>query len=180
MRELHIGLCVILCAIFASECMANSPDEIFGNMTYIIGDKERSQEVTLVDGKYRDTPKHPLLCVYYGGDFVYGDFNNDGLRDAAVVITESGGGSANWLSLAFLINDGEKLIHRSSYDLGYKPDIVSLTEEDGKVVVDMLVRDENTWAEGIMKPVKNIYEYTGPTAWGQDPLFPSLASEKQQ
>ncbi len=139
-------------------------------MTYIIGDEDRSEKVTLVDGKYREHPKHPLLCVYYEeGDFVYGDFNSDGLKDAAVIITDSGGGSASWLNLAFLINDGERLVHRSSYCLGYKPDIISLVEQDGKVIVEMFVRDEATWAAGLMKHVKNTYEYSGPTKWGPEP-----------
>lgn len=158
MRKTYIVFCFLLLSAFAVEVYPETPDDIFGNMTYIIGDEDCSEKVTLVNGAYRDI----MLCVYYEeGDYVYGDFNNDGLRDAAVIITDSGGGSADWLNLAFLINDGERLIHESSYCLGYKPNIISLTEERGKVVVDMMVRDEKTWAEGIMKRVKNVYEYYG-------------------
>lgn len=170
MRQVYIVFCLIVYGVFATECQASSPDDIFGNMTYIIGNEDSSEKVTLVNGKYRDHPKHPLLCVYYEeGDFVYGDFNSDGLEDAAVVISESGGGSANWLTLAFLINDGENLIHRSSYCLGYKPDIISLVEEYDKVIVEMLVRDESTWGKGVMKRVKNTYGYCGPTEWCPKP-----------
>lgn len=163
MKQVYIIFHLILCSVFVPECLAHTPDETFGNMTYMVGDEHYSVKVTLADGQYRD----PLLCVYYEeGGYVHGDFNNDGMEDAAVVITDSGGGSANWLNLAFLINDGENLVHRSSYCLGYKPNIISLAEEHDKVVIDMMIRDESTWAEGVMKRVRNVYEYSGPQVWG--------------
>ena len=167
MKQVYIIFCLILCGVFVPECLCSSPDDIFGNLTYIIGDEDSSERVTLLNGKYRDTPKHPLLCVYYEeGDFVYGDFNSDGLEDAAVVLYDSGGGSGYFLSLAFLINDGTKLVHKSSYNLGYKVDIISLVEQHGKVRVDMLVRDKREGSGGFSKEVRNIYEYLGPTEWG--------------
>jgi len=137
-------------------------------MTYIIGDEDRSEKVTLVNGKHRDHPRHPLLCVYYEGEFVYGHFNSDRLKDAAVIIYDSGGGSGYSINLAFLINDGTQLVHKSSYDLGYRPDIISLNEQQGKVVIDMRIYNESTWAEGIKDRVKVTYEYTGPTEWGPE------------
>jgi len=152
--------------LITSQIKAHTSDDELANMAYVVGDETHSQKVTLVEGKYRYPDEHPLLCVYYEGEFVYGDFNSDGLQDAAVVIYDSGGGSGYSTNLAFLINDGTQLIHKSSYDLGYRPDIIFLSEEDGKVVIDMRVYDENTWAEGIKKRAKVVYEYVGPTAWG--------------
>lgn len=54
MRQVYIVFYLILCSVFVTECQASSPDDIFGNMSYIIGDEDRSEKVTLVNGKYRD------------------------------------------------------------------------------------------------------------------------------
>lgn len=135
---------------------------MFGNITYRIGDEFSSQRIELVNGQYRD----PVLCVYYDGDFVYGDFNRDGLEDAAVVISDSGGGSGYSLILAFLINDGKKLVHESSYDLGYKSHVTFLAEWQGEVVVDTLVPDKREGSGGFPIHVRKTYAYVGPAKWG--------------
>ena len=179
MRQLFIILYLVLVHFSIPEALAHCPDDELANMTYIIGDENHSQMVRLVDGKYRYPVEHPLLCVYYEGKFVYGDFNNDELLDAAVVIYDSGGGSGYSLNLAFLINDGVQLVHKSSYYLGYKADVIHLDEEDGKVVVHMWIYDEDTWAEGIMKRAQVTYEYTGPTEWGADLGYPVCPYEEQ-
>jgi len=133
--------------------------EPFANTTCRIGDEVSSREVKLVDGQYRDG----LLCVYYDGDAVYGDFNKDELTDAAVVISDSGCGSGYSLNLAFLINDGKKLVHESSYDLGYKSQVTFLAEWQGEAVVDTLVQED---VGALPIHVRKIYAYAGPTRWG--------------
>lgn len=154
---------LFLCGIFVSVSYSQTQEDIlFGNMTYLIGDENSSEKVTLVNGEYRD----PLLCVYYDGDFVYGDFNRDGLEDAAVVISDSGGGSGYSLSLAFLINDERELIHASSYDLGYKSHVTFLAEWQGEVVVDTLVPDRREGSGGFPIHVRKKYAYVGPAKWG--------------
>jgi len=35
----------------------------------------------------------------YTGKYVYGDFNHDGLKDAAVIVIENSGGNADWYTL---------------------------------------------------------------------------------
>jgi len=172
MKQVYIIFCLILGGVFIAECQPSSPDDIFCNMSYIVDYGNGSQKVRLVNGKYRYPDRHPLLCVYYEGEFVYGDFNSDELKDAAVIIYDSGGGSGYSINLAFLINDGTQLVHKSSYDLGYRPDIISLAEQQGKVVIDMRVYNESTWAEGKMDRVEVTYEYAGPSVWGPDMGLP--------
>lgn len=165
MKLLPAVFCVIsfLCGMVVESFDSRTREDIlFGNRAYRIGDEVSSQEIDLVDGKYRD----PLLCVYYEGDFVYGDFNRDGLEDAAVVISESGGGSGYSLSLTFLINDGKKLVHESSCDLGYKSHVTFLTEWQGEVVVDTLVPDRREGSGGFPIHVRKTYAYVGPAPWG--------------
>lgn len=128
-------------------------------MTYHIPDAE-NKEITLKDGEYitRDDQ------VYFDGKYAYGDFNHDGLRDAAVIITTNtgGGGNQDWYALAFLINDGKKLVHRASIDLDDRAEIFSLQAKDGKVLVIMNVHQDGDCNGGPTKQIKEWYEYPGP------------------
>ncbi|MFC1806888.1 hypothetical protein ACFL0T_00770 [Candidatus Omnitrophota bacterium] len=177
MRHLYFNICLILFCLIVFQVHAHAPDAELANMTYMIGDENHSQKVTLLEGKYRYPDEHPLLCVYYEGEFIYGDFNKDELLDAAVIIRDSGGGSGYSTNLAFLINDGTELVHKSSYDLGYRPGIIFLNEKEGKVIVDMYVNDKDTRVEGIRKREQVVFEYAGPTSWGTDLGYPMRSPE---
>ena len=133
---------------------------IFGNMTYFISQptyEPRIQKVTLVNGKFQKL----YLDVYYEGKYVYGDFDHDGLKDAAVVIMENFGGNANDYELAFLINDGKKLVHRASYYLDTWAIVNSVRVRNGKVIVDMYVHQNGDCNAGPSKRVHNVYAYSG-------------------
>jgi hypothetical protein len=136
---------------------------IFGNATYVIGNEYATQVATLVDGVHDE----PYLTVEYADRYAYGDFNGDGLKDAAVIVTESGGGTGNWYILAFLINDGEKFVHRASRVLDDRAIINSMREKNGKVLMDMFVHQEGDCMAGPTKRVRNTYAYEGPDRWGQ-------------
>jgi len=154
----------ILSSGFVSQCCAESPDAIFSNMAYMIGNEHYADKVTLVDGMC-EVPRY--LYVYYEDKYVHGDFNNDGLRDAAVVIAEGGGGSGHFRELAFLINDGTQFVHNASCYLGDRVIINSLKEHKGKVIIDMFVHKEDDCRGGPTKRVRNTYKYPGPQPWGE-------------
>jgi hypothetical protein len=118
---------------------------------------------TLVDGVHDE----PYLYVEYADRYAYGDFNGDGLKDAAVIVTESGGGTGNWYVLAFLINDGEKFVHRASRVLDDRAIINSMREKNGKVLIDMFVHQQGDCMAGPTKRVRNTYVYEGPYRWGE-------------
>ncbi len=132
------------------------PEKVFGNMTYWVGNPHSPRQVTLVNGKYEED----FLNIYYEGPYVYGDFNHDGLMDAAVVIMENFGGNADDYELAFLINDGKKLVHRASYYLDVWAIVNSVHAKGGKVVVDMYVHQKGDCNAGPSKRVRRSYEYT--------------------
>jgi len=157
------ALGLFLCSFIAIRCLADTADQIFANMDYMLGSEYGSQKITLVNGKYAE-PR--VRYVTYSGHYVYGDFNDDGVQDAAVILIDSGGGSATWYDLVFLIKKGDKFVHKKSVYLGDRVEINSLMEKDGKVIVNMFIRDEENWAYGMMKQVKNVYEYAEPMAWG--------------
>ena len=136
--------------------------EIFGNMTYYVGNEHFAESVTLKDCEYFS----PFLKMYYENKFVYGDFNHDGLKDAAVITVKNTGGNADWYILNFLINDGKKFVHKASRGLDDRAIIRGIGQEKGKVYIDMYIHQEGDCRGGPTKHVKNVYEYTGPDTFG--------------
>ena len=159
---MRLNAVILLLVVSVSLCRCSNNNEaakLFGNMTYFIGNKNDSEAVSLSNGKYY---KQFYWDVYYDHRYVYGDFNHDGLKDAAVIIVVNyGGGNMNSYVLAFLINDGKKLVHRSSRELDVWAMINSLREENGKVLVDMYIHQTGDCNAGPTKRVRNIYEYSG-------------------
>ncbi len=136
---------------------------IFGNATYVMWDGYAAQAATLVDGVHDE----PYLSVRYDDRYVYGDFNSDGVKDAAVIITEDNGGTAEWYTLAFLINDGKQFVHRASQLLDDRAIINAMWERDGKVVIDMFIHQEGDCRAGPTNRVRHVYAYDGPNRWGE-------------
>ena len=154
---LIIGILILVSNVFLDKYASIKAAEIFGNVTYFVGNEYVSQKVFLVNGVY----KEPYLEVLYDDWFVYGDFNHDGLKDAAAIFIENSGGNADWYTLAFLINDGEKFVHKASRPLDDRAIINSLKERKGKVVIDMFIHQEGDCMAGPTKRVKNVYAYNG-------------------
>lgn len=154
---------LIALGLYSQAYASRQAARIFGNATYVMGNEYATQLATLVDGVHDE----PYLTVEYADWYAYGDFNGDGFKDAAVIVTESGGGTGNWYILAFLINDGEKLVHRSSRVLDDRAIINSMREKNGKVLIDMFVHQEGDCRAGPTKRVRNLYAYEGPDRWGE-------------
>ena len=161
-------------------------DKIFGNMTYLTDSPYFSEEVSLVNGRYEwsyesEDNVFVSYTLQYAGQYIYGDFNHDGLKDAAVIIIENSGGNASWHTLAFLINDGKKFIHRASGVLGDRAIINSVRQKNGKVLVDMFVHQDGDCMAGPTNHIKAIFDYGEGQRWIQreqvsaksffDPLF---------
>ncbi len=136
-------------------------DKVFGNMTYLVGASHSAQRVKLVNGKHDEE----FLSVYYEHQYVYGDFNHDGLKDAAVIIMSNFGGNADEYELAFLINDGKKVVHQASYYLDLWAIVNSVRAKKDKVIVDMYVHQDGDCNAGPSKRVRNVYKYSGPNVF---------------
>jgi hypothetical protein len=151
----------LFASAFLSGCVHDkTAAKLFGNMSYLVGNEFSGDKVTLVNGEYF---KRNLWHVRYDDRYVYGDFNQDGLKDAAVIIVvNSGAGNSESYQLAFLINDGKKLAHQASRELDVWAIINSVKEENGKVVVDMYVHQKGDCNAGPSKRERNVYEYNGP------------------
>ena len=161
-----VGFIFLLAAWIALSLYSQAYDSrraarIFGNATYVVGLAGAPQEATLVEGVHDE----PYLYVEYANRYAYGDFNGDGLKDAAVIVTDSGGGSGTWYILAFLINDGKKWVHRASRVLDDRAIVNSMREKNDKVLIDMFVHQEGDCMAGPTKRVRNTYAYEGPDRW---------------
>lgn len=156
-------LCAALCAVFLTQRQSRAAaDKLFGNMTYLTDSPYIVERVTLVDG-HRVTWNGRLHhSMHYEGRYVYGDFNRDGLKDAAVVIAQNESATGHCLELAFLINDGGHLVHRVSHYLGDRVIVNSLREHGGKIIIDMFVHREGDCKAGPTKRVRNVYDYLNP------------------
>ena len=137
-----------------------------------------AEKMTLVNGRDELRVGRLYYCLYYEGHHVYGDFNHDGLKDAAVILSEGEGGSGDYRTLAFLINDGTRLVHQQSAGLGDRAIIHSLSERNGKVFIDMFVHQPGDCMAGPTKHVQYAYEYTGQGKWAQGTLINVLPSRK--
>ena len=147
-------------------CGGTSKDraaKTFGNMSYHIEESFEEKDITLVNGEYEKWPNN----IYYGDKYVYGDFNHDGLRDAAVIIIKDtgGGGNQSWYALAFLINNRRKLVHQATINLDDQPEIYSMREKDGKVLIDMNVHQPSDCHGGPSKHLREWYAYPGPNVF---------------
>ena len=126
MRLKRLGmarLCVVLGLIFCAVLSHMHRDlaeahKLFGNMTYMTDSPYIVEKVTLVDGLRVTWNGRLHHSMYYEGQYVYGDFNRDGFKDAAVVIAQSESATGHGLELAFLINEKGRLVHRVSHYLG--------------------------------------------------------------
>lgn len=158
--------CVVSCAVFLfAHQSVVAADKLFGNVTYFTSRPYLAKTVTLANGQGVVWNDRFHVSLYYEGHYAYGDFNGDGLKDAAVTIGESEGGSDDEVSLAFLINEGGKLVHRQSGYLGDSAIIHSLRVLGNTVVVDMLIHQEGDCQAGPTKRVKYVYTYGGPSCW---------------
>ena len=162
-RLVFLSAVLIAISICSERYVSRQAVRMFGNATYMMGNGYAAQPATLVDGIHDE----PYLHVRYDEKYVYGDFNNDGVRDAAVIVIENNGGNAGWYTLAFLINDGEAFVHRASRVLDDRAIINFMREQDGKVVIDMFVHQEGDCMAGPTKRVRNVYTYDGPDHWAE-------------
>ena len=131
--------------------------KIFGNTTYHIDDALDKKNITLVNGEHNEWE----LSVRYGERYVYGDFNHDELQDAAVMIVENTGGNQDWYTLAFLMNDGERLVHHATIYLDDGAIIHSLRAKNGRVFIDMYVHQPGDCHGGPSKRLREWYAYPG-------------------
>lgn len=149
-------------------------------MSYLTDSPYFSEQASLVNGLYEwnyisEDNVFSYYRLEYTGQYVYGDFNHDGLEDAAVIVIENSGGNADWYTLAFLINDGKKFVHQASGVLDDRAIINSIRHKNGKVIVDMFSHQDGDCMGGPTYHVKSVFEYSGGIRWIEGKRIPNKA-----
>lgn len=109
----------------------------------------QSGSVTLVDGIYTE-PAAPdsaaLTAVTMNDVAAFGDLTGDGIDDAAVLLTSSGGGTGQYVDLVLLVNANGLPIQVATYPLGDRVQVNSVVIQDSEVIVDMITHAEGDGA----------------------------------
>jgi hypothetical protein len=96
----------------------------------------------LTDGEYEEEivpgAASKLIIVVYPDRYAFGDLDDDGVDDAAVVLATSAGGSGTFISLEAVINDKGTPKHVASAELGDRVQVESIMIESGEITVDMV------------------------------------------
>ncbi len=157
-------ICLLVCGFLVSWQRSVEAHQLFGNMTYLTDCPYVAEKVKLVNG-YREARSGLLhYSMYYDRKYFYGDFNQDGLKDAVVVIVQGEGhGSGTWL--AFLIHDGKKYVHTKSGFLSRTAIINSLKVKGSRVIVDMFVLQADDCNAGPTGHVIGIFDTRRRECW---------------
>ena len=115
--------------------------DMLKNATYHTPVYDRT--VTLVNGSYSESSGAGSFSVQMLGITALGDLNGDGQADAAVFLSENGGGSGQFESVVAVINQGGKPHQQSEAALGDRVLIKSADISSGVIHLDMLVQGPN-------------------------------------
>lgn len=99
--------------------------------------------VTLVNGSYSENSGAGAFSVRMLDVSAFGDLNGDGQADAAVILSENGGGSGQFESVVAVLNQGGKPHQQSEAALGDRVLIKSADISSGVIHLDMLVQGPN-------------------------------------
>ena len=108
----------------------------------------RDERVQLQDGVLSRRPEvwrlHDLIA--------FGDLDNDGVEDAAVVLSYNGGGSGTFYSLLAVVNENGAPLHVASMGLGDRIRLNSLAITAGVITVKMVAHGPN---DGLCCPTQD-------------------------
>ena len=100
--------------------------------------------VTLVNGSYSEgSGTANAFAVQMLGVYAFGDLNGDGQADAAIILSENGGGSGQFESVIAVTNQGGKPRQQSQAQLGDRVLVKSADISSGVIHLDMVVQGPN-------------------------------------
>ena len=105
---------------------------------------ESQRLVQLTDGKFSENlPDGSTLMVYLYENVAFGDINDDGISDAAVLIQESMGGTGIFYSITAFISGSMGFTQTNSLFIDDRAIIHSLVIENGEVILNANVHGIN-------------------------------------
>jgi hypothetical protein len=117
--------------------------------------------VRLVDGKYSGGSGADALSVTMLPQIAFGDLNQDGLPDAAVLITENGGGSGVFVSLVIVINQNGAPKQGGAVLIDDRPKINTLSIQEGNILLDAIIHGAGDIMAKPTLAVKEVFQANG-------------------
>ena len=95
----------------------------------------------LTDGKYTlgDPTVTGYVEVTLPDTYAFGDLNQDGVNDAAVLLAENFGGTGVFVSVNAVLNEGGQPRHAASTMIDDRPQIGNLDIRDGEIYLEAIV-----------------------------------------
>jgi hypothetical protein len=128
----------------ATPTVGNAPltTQQLRNMQYSLPFYNRT--VSLTDGTYqKGTGSDSYSAMLLDNAVAFGDLDNDGIADAAVVVAENGGGSGEFESLVAVLDQVGTPVQAGVVELGDRVQINSVVIQNGQIVLKMLVQGPN-------------------------------------
>jgi heat shock protein HslJ len=117
--------------------------EMLQNTTYP-SEWEESGTITLTDGRYEGEPfvegGVSRLVVTLIEPVAFGDLDDDGVEDAAVILASNAGGSGTFIDLTAVLNQHGMPKPVATTSLGDRARIQSMTIESGQIVLEMITQ----------------------------------------
>lgn len=119
-----------------------SPEQV-RNSEYQLGLLDQIRVVQLVDGRYQEgvPGSKTYLSVSVTNFIVRGDLNGDGENEAAVIVTETYGGSGSFYFLVVFRYLNDEPVFLTSIFIDDQPLFNELAIQDGEIFVDVAVHD---------------------------------------
>ena len=117
-----------------------SPEQV-RNSEYQLGLLDQIRTVQLTDGRYQEGPpgSETYISISVTDYIARGDLNGDGENEAVAIVAEDYGGSGTFVFLVVYQYLNDEAHFLTSIFLDDRPRINSLTVEDGKIFVDVII-----------------------------------------
>jgi hypothetical protein len=94
---------------------------------------------SLNDGTFETGTGADIFSASLLPEVAFGDLNGDGVDDAAVLLTENGGGTGVFVSLIAVLNENGSPMQAATTFIDDRPKIDSLTISDGHIILGAII-----------------------------------------
>jgi hypothetical protein len=132
----------------------------------LVGFDDSSTTYQFVDGKYNhgtDSAAPDFVDIQLLDYYPFGDLNEDGLDDAAVLIAQNFGGTGVFVSLGAVLNENGTPRHVASTMVDDRPQIKGLQVRNGEIILDAVVHSFDDPACCPSFAVTRTYKIIGPS-----------------
>ncbi|MGA9348656.1 MAG: META domain-containing protein [Anaerolineae bacterium] len=140
--------------------------EMLQNATYP-SELEESGTITLTDGRYEGEPfvegGASRLIVTLIEPVAFGDLDDDGVDDAAVILASNAGGSGTFIDLTAVLNQDGTPNPVATTPLGDRARPQSMAIESGQIVLEMITHGPDDPMCCPTQIVRNVYALEGDT-----------------